>query len=414
MKEKKFSKVTIRETNETKKVRIGSDLKPEVSDELIEKWQSLLDVTARIIDVPSALIMKMNEENIEVFLKSQTKGNPYKVGGKEELVYGLYCETVIGRQERLLVPDATKSEIWKHNNPDIDLNMISYLGMPVNYPDGEVFGTVCVLDNKENHYSELYEELLKKAKQHIETDLNLLFSNQELEEKKQELEQSNEIKSKFLSLISHDVQGSMGALDGFIKLILSKYHKLNKNEIEQRLKTIGITINSLYQTLQSLLTWSMHDLLQLTPQKKQVDLIHLIEKILEFIKPRIEYEKLEVNTDYSSEKVYVYADPNMLETALRNIISNAVKFNDSNGKIFIGVFELQKGAKIEIEDTGIGMDKETVNKLFAYNHSRKVDDRREESTGIGLLLSKEFLDKNDATVEVSSRKGEGSKFTITI
>ncbi len=414
MKEKKFSKVTIRETNETKKVRIGSELKPEVSDELIEKWQSLLNLTAKLMNVPSALIMKLNEETIEVFLKSKNQGNPYKAGGKEELVYGLYCETVIGKQEKLLVPDATKSKIWKDNNPDIDLNMISYLGMPLNYPDGEVFGTVCILDNKENHYNGLYEELLEKVKQHIETDLRLLLSNQELEEKKQELEQSNEIKSKFLSLISHDVRGSVSSLDGLIKLILSKFNKFEKNELRNKLRTLGITTNSLYQTLQNLLTWSKQDLFQLEPKKKQVDLIAIIERVLEFLKLRIEFKDLEVNTVYPSDSIFVYADPDMLETALRNIISNAVKFNESKGKISIGVFETQKGAEIEIEDTGMGMDKETVNQLFTYNHSRKTDNRRKESSGLGLLLSKEFLDKNDATVEVSSKKGEGSKFTISI
>src|SRR6056297_3604261 len=125
MKEKKFSKVTIKETNETKRVRIGSDLKPEVSDELIEKWQSLLDVTARIIDVPSASIIRLHQDHIEVFLNSQTAENPFHAGQKEELIYGFFCETVIGKQDKLLVPDATKIPLWK-DNLEVDLNMISY------------------------------------------------------------------------------------------------------------------------------------------------------------------------------------------------------------------------------------------------------------------------------------------------
>ena len=103
MQEKKFSKVTIKETNETKKVPVGSDLNPEVSDELIEKWQSLLDVTARIIDVPAASIMKLHKDHIEVFLNSQTAENPLYAGQKIELIYGVYCETTIGEQQKLLV-----------------------------------------------------------------------------------------------------------------------------------------------------------------------------------------------------------------------------------------------------------------------------------------------------------------------
>jgi len=415
MKEKKFSKVTVRENGSTERVSIASDLKPEMDREVIEKWQSLLDLTAKLMNVPAALIMKLNEQTIEVFLKSQSPGNPYKVGGKEELIYGLYCETVIGKQEKLLVPDATKSEIWKGNNPDIDLNMISYLGMPLNYPDGEVFGTVCVLDNKKNHYGPLYEELLDKVKQHIETDLKLHLSNQELEEKNQQLEQANEINSKFLSLISHDLRGSVSSMDRFIKLIITKYHQVSKDELGRNLQTLGVTTNSMYQTLQNLLSWSKQDLLQLKPQKKHVELKSVIDGILDFFKPRIEFKELEVSTDYSSDQVFVYADVNMLETALRNIISNAIKFNESNGAVYIGVFETARGAEIIIEDKGIGMDEKTVNKLFSYDYTGDIGNKNnEESSGLGLMLTREFLQKNDATVSVSSTPGEGTRFTINI
>ncbi|MBS3777123.1 MAG: GAF domain-containing sensor histidine kinase [Bacteroidales bacterium] len=415
MKEKKFSKVTVRENGSTERVSIASELKPEMDREVIEKWQSLLDLTAKLMNVPSALIMKLNEQTIEVFLKSQSKGNPYKVGGKEELIHGLYCETVIGKQEKLLVPDASKSEIWKENNPDMDLNMISYLGMPLNYPDGEVFGTVCVLDNKENHYGPLYEELLDKVKQHIETDLKLHLSNQELEEKNHQLEQANEINSKFLSLISHDLRGSVSSMDRFIKLMLTKFHQVSKDELGRNLQTLGVTTNSMYQTLQDLLSWSKQDLLQLEPQKEHVELKSVIDRILDFFKPRIEFKELEVSTDYPSDQVFVYADANMLETALRNIVSNAIKFNESNGAVYIGVFETARGAEIIIEDKGIGMDEKTVNKLFSYDYSVDLGNKNnEESSGLGLMLSKEFLQKNDATVSVSSTPGEGTRFTITI
>jgi len=333
MGDNKYSKVRIRETDEVKQVRIASDLKPEPGSEIIEKWQSLLDLTAKIMNVPSSLIMKLNKETIEVFLKSQTDGNPYKAGGKEELIYGLYCENVIGKQDKLLVPDATKSTVWKDNNPDIDLNMVSYLGMPVNYPDGEVFGTVCVLDNKENHYSSLYEDLLNNVKQHIETDLKFLVSNQELEEKSKELKRTNEIKSKFLSIISHDMRGAVSSLDEFAKLLLSEFHKYKKEELQDKLKIIRVTTSSLYQTLQNLLNWSKNDLLHLKAHKEWIDLIHVIGGILDFLKPRIEFKELEVFTEFESDQMLVFADPNMLGTSLRNIISNAIKFTESKGKI---------------------------------------------------------------------------------
>lgn len=188
----RFAKVSIRGINESKNVQITSDSKPGDFDTVVSKWQTLIDTLARIIDVPSGLIMRLNSDNIEVFLKSDTAGNPYKENEKAELIYGLYCESVIGLQQPLIVPDATKSKTWKDNNPDIDLNMISYLGVPINWPDGECFGTVCVLDNKENHYNQDFLDLITQIKQHIELDLKILLSNAELKE-------LNEIKTKFMS-----------------------------------------------------------------------------------------------------------------------------------------------------------------------------------------------------------------------
>ena len=148
----RYSKVTIRGEQQSKIVKIGSSLKPDIEKAIIEKWQSIIDTGARLVDVPSGLIMRLKEQTIEVFLSSKTTNNPYKAGEQAELVYGLYCETVIGKQQKLLVSDATKNEVWKDDNPDVEINMISYLGYPLNWPDGEVFGTVCLLDNKENQY----------------------------------------------------------------------------------------------------------------------------------------------------------------------------------------------------------------------------------------------------------------------
>ncbi|MBN2780399.1 MAG: PAS domain S-box protein [Candidatus Marinimicrobia bacterium] len=179
--------VSVRNGNRQEKVRITSKLKPQVPSEIIQKWQSLLDVSAKVINVPVALIMQLHEKHIEVFLKSNTPGNPYKSGEKAELVYGLYCETVIGTQEMLLLPDARKDPLWNKNNPDIDLNMISYLGFPLNWPDGEVFGTVCLLDSKKNTYGKDTVELFGKIRDIIESDLEKMLDDQIKELKSRDL-----------------------------------------------------------------------------------------------------------------------------------------------------------------------------------------------------------------------------------
>jgi len=112
-----------------------------------QKWQKTLNVVADIFDVPAALIMRVWPGQIEVLVSSLSGGNPYEEHEKADLGTGLYCETVMATQAQLLVPNALEDPEWE-NNPDVELDMINYLGVPLIWPDGEIFGTMCVLDKK--------------------------------------------------------------------------------------------------------------------------------------------------------------------------------------------------------------------------------------------------------------------------
>ena len=177
----RYSTITNRENGEKATVKIDPGTTRNLSDTLINRWQMLLDTVARIYKVPAALIMRLNEDNIEVFLKSQTENNPYKAGEKVKLTFGLYCETAIASGSKLLVANAINSTLWRDNNPDVDLNMIAYLGYPIFWSDEEVFGTICVLDNKENCYNEDYNDFLVQAKLIIESDLKLIREKEKSE-----------------------------------------------------------------------------------------------------------------------------------------------------------------------------------------------------------------------------------------
>jgi PAS domain-containing protein len=144
-----------------------------ITDEIVASWQSLVNTMAEIIDVPAALIMKVDPPYIEVFRVSESSNNPYEAGDKEPLA-GLYCEKVIKTKSRLLVPNALRDSQWD-KNPDIKLGMISYLGFPLLWPDGEVFGTICVLDSRENQFQKHHEKLMIKFKELIEAHLALLY-----------------------------------------------------------------------------------------------------------------------------------------------------------------------------------------------------------------------------------------------
>lgn len=162
-------------------------LQVKVPKSIIEKWQNIVDIMAELINIPAALIMRLVESDIEVFVSSKGDGNPYHPGDHEHFLgSGLYCETVINKNDKLLIPNALNDEDWK-NNPDIKLNMISYLGFPIRLPDGKAFGTICVLDNQENAYSETYEDLIKNFRDIIQSQLEVIYMNTILGEENKSL-----------------------------------------------------------------------------------------------------------------------------------------------------------------------------------------------------------------------------------
>lgn len=143
-----------------------------------EKWQQVLDLIASLIDVPAALIMRVEPPSIKVFLSSHSSGNPYEEHELAPLNTGLYCETVMARRSQLLVPNALDDPDWDRN-PDIKLGMVSYLGLPLVWPDQHVFGTICVLDRKENSYSDLHMRLLEQFRGIVERDLQQIFQREQ-------------------------------------------------------------------------------------------------------------------------------------------------------------------------------------------------------------------------------------------
>jgi GAF domain-containing protein len=160
----------------------GPDRISQLTGGFLGKWQSVVDIVAELLTVPAGLIMRCQGSEIEVLVASASPGNPYHPGEKELLPgSGLYCETVIKTRRMLLVPNALQDEKWR-NNPDIKLGMISYLGYPIFLPQGEIFGTICVLDIKGNAYAETHKKLLLEFKELIEAHLELLFTAASLQD----------------------------------------------------------------------------------------------------------------------------------------------------------------------------------------------------------------------------------------
>jgi PAS domain S-box-containing protein len=170
---------------------VNSDT-PEISipSDVLRKWQRIVDLLANIMHVPSAVVTRVEPPQLADYrtvVSSNSKGNPFPIDEVFSLDIGTFCETVIKKREPLLVIDAREDDQWKLA-PELGVGMVSYLGFPVLWPDGRMFGTICVLDDKANRYSELYQELMLHCRDVLQGDLQTLARmSLELEEQRAHL-----------------------------------------------------------------------------------------------------------------------------------------------------------------------------------------------------------------------------------
>jgi len=167
-----------------------------IPQEIRDKWQNIVDILVRVMKVPVALIMRVNFPSFVVFHSADSTENPFKAGQEFKLPAGIYCEKTMGKKQKNLIPNALKDPEWD-KNPSISAGLISYIGVPIFYPDNNIFGTLCVLDKKENAYSDDFEKIVLQFKEIIESHLKLLWQNLKLEELlKHEKKCEEEIKNK--------------------------------------------------------------------------------------------------------------------------------------------------------------------------------------------------------------------------
>lgn len=148
----------------------------KLAEDVLKEWQNLIDSTAEIFAVPAGLITRVDGNQIEILLSSNSAANPYKAGYTTYYPdSGWYCERTLKSRNLNLIPNALQDPDWRDNDAVVGFNMISYIGMPIYSPDGGDFGTVCFLDNKANPHNDLHIKMLTLLKRMIELSLRIIY-----------------------------------------------------------------------------------------------------------------------------------------------------------------------------------------------------------------------------------------------
>jgi len=237
----------------------------------------------------------------------------------------------------------------------------------------------------------------------------------ELSVKNAELESAVATKDKFISLIAHDLKGPVGNLSNFLELLSDKLTTLTKDELYDSLYVLKTSSRNTYDLLENLLNWSRIQTGDIVFNPVTGDLGTIVSNNIELFKP-IAFRK-GISLEYIPEGPNIVKfDTNMLNTVVRNLLNNAVKYSNSGGKIVVTCRNLNEKAEISIQDTGVGMDKETVDNLFRLDVKKypSTGTAGESGTGLGLIMCNEFIHRHNGEIKVESTKGVGSKFTITV
>jgi len=228
-----------------------------------------------------------------------------------------------------------------------------------------------------------------------------------------QLKNINATKDKFFSIIAHDLKNPFHAIIGLSR-ILSKHLKVDDNSRDYEIShAIHQSAVQTYELLENLLQWAATQTGKIHFELKELSLNMFISKVLEFTKLNAESKEIEIINEIEN-LVFVKADANMLETVLRNLITNAIKFTPEKGRIKISMAQ-KEFIEISVCDTGIGMEKEIAENLFINPGEQKTRGTNgEKGSGLGLIICKEFILLMGGKLWVSSAPGKGSTFTFSL
>ena len=230
------------------------------------------------------------------------------------------------------------------------------------------------------------------------------------------MKETNNSKDKFFSIISHDLRSPFTSIIGFAEVMLEDLDTLSKDEIKEFTSSIYKSSKNIQNLLENLLQWSRVQTGRIEFNPIKFDLSNLINDVVALYQVNAARKKITLTNEL--EKDYpIIADKFMIDTVLRNLVSNSIKFTRQGGEIKIGINELPEEGllQIAVSDNGVGMKDEVLAKLFKIDeHVTTKGTEKEKGTGLGLILCKEFIEKHNGKIWAESTQGEGSKFKFTI
>jgi PAS domain S-box-containing protein len=270
-----------------------------------------------------------------------------------------------------------------------------------------------ILDHKSYFFAiQIVPEYLSDNE--IETYLIICYDITQLKNTENHLQEINATKDKFFSIIAHDLKNPFNALIGFSELIYKNTEKYSTERIQQLAIRMNTSAKQAFNLLENLLSWSRIQTGNLVPKIQTLHAVDILTETHQLFLASADAKNITINLNYR-ELIYVNADRQMLNTVLRNLITNAIKFTHPNGKIELKLDVKNQEVLFSITDNGIGIEKGYVDEIFKIeNRYSKPGTADEKGTGLGLILAKEFIELHQGKIWVESEINQGTTFYFTL
>ncbi|MCX7908027.1 MAG: ATP-binding protein [Ignavibacteria bacterium] len=278
--------------------------------------------------------------------------------------------------------------------------------------ENEIFGIISVEDF--TYLSYRIKEFKKMRDQALQEVEHRKKVEEELRKSEQKLRELNATKDKFFSIIAHDLKNPIGAFKNVLELLYKNFDDFSKDELLQFIEPLRESSIQLFSLLENLLLWSRSQTGSINIQPSEFNLSELIKQNISLLSLQADNKKIKLEAEVP-QRLTVFADLNTITTVLRNLISNAIKFTNPGGEVKVIAKIKENFAEICVQDNGVGMNQDTLSKLFRIDvHHTALGTAKEKGTGLGLIICKEFVEVNGGKIWVESQENKGSKFYFTI
>jgi signal transduction histidine kinase len=244
-----------------------------------------------------------------------------------------------------------------------------------------------------------------------QTNYEIQIQSSQLQQQAQELDQLNSLKNKLFSVISHDLKAPMYALRNLFDNIHNQ--DMPAQDIKELIPDVKKDLNYTVSLMENLLQWAKTQMQSHCVKPHLINMTDIVDEVMHLLHLQAAAKNITM-TKKVSGAVYAWADYDMINLVVRNLVSNSIKFTPIGGHIYIGAGEMDDFTEVYVQDTGKGMSSADLKKINSYEFFTTNGTAQEQGTGLGLMLCKEFLAKNDGYMRIESEQGKGSTFSFTL